>query len=424
MSRDLHTTVTVDHTDGLRQIPDVSYNRNRTIHIRFSRDDEGYTLQAWGSAFPQDGGGGYRGKLNVKATTIDAGIGDLRSIWQEQVIEHHERNEGRKRFPFVEEWDLSRPADRGRLDRIGLTLARAGYTMFQLLFQDGDSGLKEIGDRLVQALRDDEQVITMESDDLFAPWAVLYVPPDDTASPWDSDPTWSMEGFWGYQHLVEHTFSRVPGFDSRVMVARDRVVVGLNIDDGVDEEHPPTPFIAPLHAFFTERTDVTVRREKHQLASALQDPKFDDHIMYFGCHAEVSGGESGRSYLMLGDGEKIYSSEIIAWLSGAHLPTKPFVFVSACQGGQMASLFYQAFGHHLLHYGARCLVGPQVDLPRAFALEYTTRLFTAFLQPGTKLGDIMRTLTREFADRYQNPLGLIFSMYRGIDIHLWRTEQQ
>lgn len=89
----------------------------------------------------------------------------------------------------------------------------------------------------------------------------------------------------------------------------------------------------------------------------------------------------------------------------------------------MSSLFYPAFGHQLLHYGARCLIGPQIDLPRAFAREYTTRLFTAFLEPRTKLGDIVRTLAREFVDDYHNPLGLIFSLYRGIDVHLWLVEE-
>lgn len=424
MTRDLHTVVTIDHTDELRRIRDRSYNRNRTIHIRFSRDGDGYLLQAWGSAFPQDGGGGYRGRLAVKPATIDAGISDLRSAWQEHVIEHAERSRGMTRFPFVDGWDLAGPGDRERLDRIGLTLARAGNALFQLLFFDGDAGLKEIGDHLARALRDGEQVITMESDDLFAPWGMLYVPPDEAGTLWGPGAAWSARGFLGYSHLVEHTFSRVPGFDSRVLVESDRAVVGLNIDEGVDDEHPPTPFIGPVVDFFTDRAHVTVRRSKDELAFALQDPQFSDHITYFGCHGKVGGDEPGQSYLMLGDGEKIYSSEIIAWLSRRPLPSKPVVFVSACQGGQLSSLFYQAFGHHLLHYGARCLIGPQIDLPRTFAYEYTTRLFSAFLQPRTKLGDITRVLAREFADKHRNPLGLIFSLYRGIDIHLWPSEQR
>lgn len=424
MTHDLHTAVTLDHTDELRMIKDRSYNRDRSIHVRFSRDSDGYLLQAWGSAFPQDGAGGYQGRSAVPASTIEAGVSHLRSIWQEQVIEYTERHEHVTRFPFVDTWDLSNSGDRDLIDQVGLRLARAGYELFLLLFLNGDAGLKEIGDHLAQALRDREQVITMESDELFVPWGMLYVPPNETATLWGPDANWAMQGFWGYRHLIEHTFSRVPGFDTRVSVTTNQAVVGLNIDEGVDDEHPPTPFIAPVLEFFTNRSQVAVRRSKDELAFALQDPQFSDHITYFGCHGKVGGSTPGQSYLMLGDGEKIYSAEIIGWLSSRPLPSKPVVFVSACQGGQLSSLFYQAFGHHLLRHGARCLIGPQIDLPRAFAREYTTKLFSAFLQPRTKLGDVVRTLAREFADDYHNPLGLIFSLYRGIDVHLWPAEQR
>jgi hypothetical protein len=38
--------------------------------------------------------------------------------------------------------------------------------------------------------------------------------------------------------------------------------------------------------------------------------------------------------------------------------------------------------------------------------------------PHTKLGDIVRDLAREFLEEHHNPLGLIFSLHRGIDVHL------
>ena len=190
----------------------------------------------------------------------------------------------------------------------------------------------------------------------------------------------------------------------------------MNVDERVDVDYPPTPCVSPLIDFFSARADTTVRTRKAELAAALQSKDFSDHIVYFGCHGQVSDHDQ-RAYLVLGDGEKIYSTEVVAWLSEG-LPTRPVVFVGACQGGQLASAFYPAFGYHLLHRGARCLIGPQIDLPRAFAREYATRLFDAFLVPGTKLGDIVRGLAREFLDAHRNPLGLIFSLHRGIDVHL------
>lgn len=420
MTKELHAEVTVDHTDEMRNVLDRPYNRDRSIHIRFIKEhgDTGFLVQAWGSAFPQDGGGGYQGRVTINAATLNSGINDLRSAWQHHVVEFSHRLDGRTRFPFVDEWD----AGADHFDDIGLKLAQAGHMLFSLLFLNGDAGLKEIADSLMLALRSGENVITMESDDLFVPWAMLYTPPDEHTSLWGADAVWAMPGFWGYSHIVEHNFSRTPGFDSRVLVPAHRVVVGLNVDERVDNEYPATPCVRPIIDFFTDRSHVVVRRNKDELACALQDPLFADHILYFACHGQVSGSP-GQAYLKLTDDEKIYSTEVIGWLSQRLLPTRPVVFVSACQGGQMSSLFYPAFGHHLLHRGARCLIGPQIDLPRAFAREYTTRLFSAFLEPRTKLGDIVRALAREFADDHHNPLGLIFSLYRGIDVHLWPVEQ-
>lgn len=422
MIRDLSAAVVVDHTDGMRAIPDHTYNRDRTIHLRFVRRDSGFLVQAWGPAFPEDGAGGYQGQSLLDATTLQAGVDDLRTAWQDLVIDRTEPGSRPTRRPFVDDWDLSAPRARRWLADVGLELARAGHALFRLLFLNGDTGLKEITEHLLRALRGGEQVLTVESDGFFVPWSMLYVPMSDDDDVWHGDYCWTPDGFWGYRHFVEHGFSRAPGFDSRVVVRGDRVSVGLNVDHRVDDDYPPTPCVSPIVQFFATRAVTTVRTTKPELAAALQDADLRDQILYFGCHGRITTAD-GRAYLMLADDQKIYSTEVLAWLSERGLPTRPVVFVGACQGGQLASMFYPAFGYHLLRRGARSLVGPQIDLPRAFAREYATRLFSAFLEPHTKLGDIVRDLAREFLDRYHNPLGLIFSLYRGMDVHLAREPE-
>ncbi|MGW4633608.1 hypothetical protein [Nocardia sp. NPDC004415] len=401
----------MDNSDKLRHIPDVDYNRDRTIYMCFTKRADGFTVQAWGSAFPTSGAGSYRGFLRDSDRNVDLAISGLRDAWQRKTVDYMEE---RKRYPFSEKWDLSGPHDHDRLDRIGLELAREGSALFDLIFDPKDEGLREIRDHLVRALRAGEQVITMESDELFAPWGMLYVSQEDTDI-WAADATWSMDGFLGYRHLVEHNFTWVPGYDSRISVDSDRVVVGLNIDEGVDRK---APFVGPVISFFSDRTSVVVRRSKAELAAALRNADFGDHITYFGCHGRPGGKRAELSTMALEDGEVIVSTDFRGWLSGRTLPTRPMVFVGACDGGQMATLFCRSSGLHLLESGARCLVGPQIDMPIHFAREYTERLFTEFLQPDKKLGDIVRDLTREFADTFRNPLGLVISMYRGMDVHL------
>jgi hypothetical protein len=84
----------------------------------------------------------------------------------------------------------------------------------------------------------------------------------------------------------------------------------------------------------------------------------------------------------------------------------------------MSSLFYTAFGPSLLGGGANCLLGPQVDVPVRFGAEYARRLLAAFLEPETRLGDVVQRLAKGFIDDHDNPLGLIFSLYRGMDTRL------
>jgi hypothetical protein len=423
---DLPTTVLADYSNGMREIADRPYNRPRTINIRFIRqpDDRGYEITAWGStAFVEDGGGGYRGLLTASSNEINAAIGNLRQVWMEKVIRYAKlRSDGSRYFPFVDEWDLATGPDASELDAVGLHLARAGHTLYTLLFRNGNEGLKEIGDALTHALRSGSQIISVESDDVFVPWSMLYVDPDGGNGLWGRAARWSLDGFWGYQHLVEHALPRMGRFDSRILLPIDRAVVGLNVNLNVDGEYPPTPCMRSIIQFFENRADTIIRRRKDDLAEAMQDPAFPDHISFFGCHGQV-GGTAGvideQPYLQMEDGEKISSSEFVGWLCDQSLPTRPVVFINACQGGQLSTMFYPAFGRYLLAKGARCLIGPQLDLPRAFAREYVTRMFDAFLEPSTRLGDVVRTLTREFATAHGNPLGLMFSMYRGIDVHVF-----
>ncbi len=416
--QELPATVTIDHTGHLQRLPDTTYNRRRSIHLRIAREGDRHLVQAWGSVFPEDGAGSFRGWIHTDPRTLAGGVNDLRAAWQRAVIDFVQPGSHPVRRPFVDGWDLAGPDDRAHLRHAGLTLARAGHTLFTLLFHNGDSGLKEIAVRLVEALRSGEQVITVESDHLFVPWGMLYFPACDDDNVWAPDYQWAARCFWGYQHLLEHNFSRVQNFDSR-MLTPDLPRVGLNVDERVDADFPPTPCVRPVVDFFATRAEVTVRNTKSDLAAALSSHDFDDDVLYFGCHGRAEGAEDSP-HLVLSDDEKIYAGDFVAWLAGKGMPSRPVVFVGACQGGQLASMFYPTFGLHLLRNGARCLIGPQVDLPRAFAGEYAVKLFTSFLA-NQRLGDAVRDLARSYLDDHHNPLGLIFSLYRGIDVHLERS---
>jgi hypothetical protein len=253
---------------------------------------------------------------------------------------------------------------------------------------------------------------------------MLYTPPDPAVDLDDPKAPWSLQGFWGYQHWIEHQFSRMRG-ESRIVVEDDTLHVGLNVDPRIDDALG-VPFVGDIVSFFQRAggSACLVREKKHQLALAIKSTTFADQIIYFGCHGLVSGtvgASAAEAHLRLGDDDPIFTSELSTWLNErptGTLTTNPVVFVNACQGAQMSSSFSPSFGLEFMRHGANCLVGPQVDLPAGFAVIYATHLFEEFLKPGTRLGDIVRNLARECAEIHHNPLGLTFAVYRGLDTHL------
>src|SRR5262249_27491704 len=100
-------------------------------------------------------------------------------------------------------------------------------------------------------------------------------------------------------------------------------------------------------------------------------------------------------------------------------PSNPLVFINACQGGQMTTLFYKTIAAEFLKQNATAVIGGQIDMPAVFAAEYARRLFTKFLDGSSgrriRLGPLMRELAQEFVNDHNNPLGLIYSLYRGVD---------
>lgn len=417
-----------------RRIPTYPQTRRRTINLRFEQRDGGYLVHAWGDAFPDDGAGGYVGRSSLPPQTVQAAVINLRDTWQRLVIERREETDAGAEYPFAERWDLRTgtadgaqggPGGRNLLAEVGPRLAQAGHQLFTLLFCRGDDGLAEIESCLEEALAAGPQIISVHSDDLFVPWSMLYTPVGGQDVPESADDGWGMAGFWGYRHLVEHCFSRVATFDARIHAPHGRPTVGLNLDPRVDEHFPPTPFVAAMIEFFARHGETAIRTSRKELQAALTSPDFAEQILYFGCHGLVGGTANGdglgEPWLSLADDEPIRYTDLLAWLTPAPLPASPVVFVNACQGGQMYSRFYPSFGVALLAGGANCLVGPQIDLPRAFAREYSRRFFESLLA-GDRIGDISRNLAREFADTYHNPLGLIFSIYRGLDTHFFNEE--
>ncbi|WP_406358524.1 hypothetical protein [Streptomyces sp. NBC_00658] len=362
------------------------------------------------------------GELQLNQGTVHEAIFELQEKWQDKVVQRREVGADKiGRFPFADKWDLS--DDNGharRLNDVMPQLAKEGNKLFQLLFYTGDEGLRSIGEAVKLALRSHEQIICMHADHLIAPWWMLYLPATDDVELDDEGGQWSWEGFWGFSHLIEHTFTRTPGWDPCLRIQGQSLVAGVNVDRNLDEEFIDSPCVRPVIEMFQSATQAIVRETKSGLARDIKSPFFTDQILYFGCHGTgiTHATGPGQSYLKLTDQDPIRATDFIAWLNQTPLRSNPLVFINACQGGQMSSLFYTAFGRELLTRGANCLLGPHVDIPPLFAREYAREFFDKMLHKDVRAGDIVREIVRDSAVKRKNPLSLVVALYRGLDTHV------
>lgn len=397
--------------------PRYPESRNRTIHIHIVPNGDKAQITLWGDQFPDFGGDfTLRGRTDLTCTEIKASIDVLRDRWRENVIERRRHRDDLTGpfFPYAEKIDQS--LDEQMWRSVGRELARTGRQIFTLLFERGDSQLRDMGGILADALRSEEQIIRIQSDDLFVPWSMLYTPSDPGVNLEAAGADWSPDGFWGYRHLIEHTVSgpNVPLFDPRIRPCGDRLITGMIIDRQLDSQFPAYPCIAPVIKFFQGRTQVIFRETREILATHMSQQQIADQISYFCCHASFNGTQQAE--LILG-GARILTMDFHDWLADSTLSSGPVVFVNGCQGGKLASLFYTSFGKVLLDAGANCLIGPQIEVPPLFARTYAEEFFTRFLS-GMRIGDVVRELAREFMDTLRNPLGLAVSLYRGLDTHI------
>ena len=91
----------------------------------------------------------------------------------------------------------------------------------------------------------------------------------------------------------------------------------------------------------------------------------------------------------------------------------------------MTTLFYQTVAERLLKKKASGLIGAQIDMPAIFAAEFAQQFFAGFFarqgEDRILIGPVLQAITRELLLKHKNPLGLAYSLYRGMDCFIdWR----
>ena len=351
-------------------------------------------------------------------------VEDCRRCWAAEIVDLKVQKQDLSErpnyeFPFQKNWSFDDTWEKTIHDAVA-RLARAGDDLFTLIFErDCDEDLTRLSATLRETLHQAESLnICITSTTLFMPWGMVYTHPTPDEALASDGSNWKKEGFWGYQHTVWQN-TKKQGLKSEITLSD--VVLSLNFDETL----PSTLKLPGLTEHFDKISALagnrSIRRtKKAELETAFRNRRATiESIVYFYCHgrgATTSGNVNLRDTQLRMTDQPISTYDLQLWSGNEKLPTHPLVFINACQGGQMTTMFYKTLAAELLRQEAVGLIGAQIDIPAVFAAEYGHRILSTFLarsNRSVRLGTVIRDVNRFVFNEHRNPLGLAYSLYRG-----------
>ena len=289
-------------------------------------------------------------------------------------------------------------------------LAEVGNYAFRRVFShhDARTAIRELVE-LSQHIS-----IQVASEDFFLPWELVY--PFSPEKP-------SYEHFWGMNYIISRVIvqeARPGAFVSPIIPVTDCPKLGLltycRLPSVAEKE---IPFFEKLHSdgkialVKLRALDPGKRREEFKEFKTFWAESLD--LAHFACHAFYEDELPDLSYILLSDEFPItlMDMEVNDIVINGH----PLVILNACETGNLKPLYTSFFAGALLKYGARGVVATECAVPDDFAADFAQRLY-AHLLAGEPLGESLLATRRYFLEEYQNPSGLLYSMYAPPSIRL------
>ncbi|MFE2471648.1 CHAT domain-containing protein [Streptomyces mirabilis] len=401
-----------------RSLPGVL--QERSIFLNFDDAHDGtFRVSAYGTALPYDGNAQFSGVLKRSRDDIATSVAHLQESWLKNVVQH-EHAPRQYTYDDLPDQTLGMDGSRAVLATVVKELAMAGEALYRLLFRGRDEGLVRLEKALSHALRSGPQTITVTSAELFVPWGLLYVHPDPGARLLQDHTTAQWSGFLGYTHLIEHCLGFVEDYTPFINHGSDRPKASLHFDmrlEKPEQEAEQCP-LRPVRGIVETHADVSEYPTKPQTAQTLTEPDCDRHVVVFGAHG--TGLRPGRrqteqAKVVLSDDQPIYADDIEYWASdrATRLPD-PLCFMMVCEGGRAGMYLQEGLARPLFDLGVGCLIGPQIEVNIPFGSRFTCRFFEEFFK-GERAATVVRQLAQEFIVQHATPLGLVFTLIRGID---------
>lgn len=439
MDLSLDTRSTKKTSNGSWEVPPhTEFINPPDLGLRIARKGEREVEFILHGAMVKDEDGQLIGQSTRTANEILARSDECRRAWLESVVGLSESGidpeTQKKRFtkPFQDAWNQVNA--RERLTAAAPTLALAGDRLFMAIFEgSGNEDLKVLAATLRSMLVSRSCHLAITSSEIFLPWGMMYTHPVQGQRLAPDGANWRKEGFWGYQHLVHHNPVQLRLAATGRLNPQASALLSVNFDDRIARNLNLPVIDSHINVIEKLVAEPRIRRtKKAELANDFTNNRENlESILYFYCHGKGIGADSSKPlepHLILTDGE-VNAGDFEHWAGGGDKPlsTSPLIFINACQGGQMQTLFYQSFAVTLLKQGAIGLIGAQIDVPAVFAAEYGQRIFSAFFAKSkepVRMGRLLQKVNRMMWDDHNNPLGLVYSLYRGVNCYIdWQSAE-
>jgi hypothetical protein len=288
---------------------------------------------------------------------------------------------------------------------------------------------QEIGNLLRQRSRATKLNVAIVAERFAFPWALLY---DRDYDPDHVEP----DGFWGFKHVIEYTpefhaedavhFAPEISVDSSLELG---FVLNTTIDDELKRKGFQGQVIQPQREFFSSLDGVTVTEYPNSgdFYKLLRNTNPKTQFIYFYCHAEsaLPGATGGvdASKVILSDGPvTLKDMKRNAPLSRTteRFDNCPLVFLNACESAELSPHLYDGMVPYLIAKGARGVIGTEVNTPALFAAEFAQEFLKRFLAGGQPIGELLLQMRREYRDKKNNVMGLVYALHTGAAVVVQR----
>ncbi|MER6677059.1 CHAT domain-containing protein [Streptomyces sp. NPDC000983] len=423
MPTELHVHVVQDPSRGFTTLPDrLTRGPDITVCLDGVGEDR-IRARLYGPAVPQLYGTEHRVDLAVRPADVRDAAARLCRQWKEHFVDHRPADAPDSAYatlvdlrtrPLVEVYDIV-----SELALVGSEL------LYGTLLGGTDERVVRFRNYLTEALRGQEGLRVRFDSDLYVPWPMVCleepgVPPLQRGG----DPGPLFRRFLGYRHQIEQTGGAYPWL-AGLREAPEVPAVSLNHDVRVDRKGRTRA--AEVAAVLAKGTRFVERRTHGELVQALGRDDLCEQLMYFWCHGHFvpNGPRPASLALTLTDNKTIDAQTVRDRRRrfGSESPFQPFVMLNACHAGAP-----DGGGDHrflslaLIDAGARGVLGPQIEMPQAFAAEYALEFLTRYLHGTETAGGIAHAVARHFADTLHNPLGFAYALHHGMDTRLERAD--